>query len=498
MLESDPWAATGVQEGDILVGKYRAERILGVGGMGVVVSARHLQLDERVAIKFLLPHLFADQEAVGRFLREARAAVKIKSEHVARVFDVGTLPNGAPYIVMEFLDGSDLTAWLERRGAMSVEQAVDFVLQACVALADAHRIGIVHRDLKPANLFCIRRSDGQLTIKVLDFGISKVTDVTGSDPRLSVTKTSAAMGSPLYMSPEQMRSSRDVDLTTDIWALGIILFELLVGKTPFDGASLPEVAVKVATQPPPPIRSLRRDVPTGVEAVITRCLSKDARARYRTVGELAAALVEFGSSQSRASLDRVSRILQTAGAPFASAPSLSPWPDLAPSYPQAETTAPVGRTATGGTPGKRAIAVVGGAVGIALVIITALLMARRAAVVSSRPAPPSPPVIVSGGLPEDRQQILAPTNEGTASISKMATPVPRLPPSTSAPSGVTLGTAARTGPPAARHVTRPEVSGASPPHHTPSAETSSTPVVNCTPPYFIDPAGHRQYKPECL
>src|SRR5580700_416889 len=195
----------GVQPGDVLAGKYKVERVLGAGGMGVVVAAHHLQLDEKIALKFLLPEALGDAEAVARFAREARNACKIKSEHVARVTDVGTLPNGAPYMVMEYLEGGDLAAWIKQRGALPIEQAVEFVLQACVAVADAHALGIVHRDLKPANLFCVRRSDGQLSIKVLDFGISKLADGVGPGS-MAMTKTSALMGSPLYMSPEQMRS----------------------------------------------------------------------------------------------------------------------------------------------------------------------------------------------------------------------------------------------------------------------------------------------------
>src|ERR1700722_2251218 len=206
-MTASPRSSAGVEPGEGLAGKYRIERVLGAGGMGGVVAAHHIQLDQRVALKFLVPEALLNPESVARFAREARAAVKIKSEHVARVTDVGQLESGAPYMVMEYLDGSDLSTWLQERGRLPVDQAVDFILQACEALADAHALGIVHRDLKPANLFCIRRSDGQPSIKVLDFGISKVTDASGS-ASASVTRTAALMGSPLYMSPEQMLSSK--------------------------------------------------------------------------------------------------------------------------------------------------------------------------------------------------------------------------------------------------------------------------------------------------
>src|SRR5580692_7601996 len=197
MVLPDP--EIGVRPGEILAGKYRLERMLGRGGMGIVVAAHHLQLDEKVALKFLLPEALGNPEAVARFVREARAAVKIRSEHVAHVSDVGQLENGAPYMVMEYLDGDDLAGWLRKHGPLPVEQAVDFVLQACVAVADAHALGIIHRDLKPANLFCVRRSDGQLTIKVLDFGISKITDPASGVPTMGMTQPNTTLGSPLYM-----------------------------------------------------------------------------------------------------------------------------------------------------------------------------------------------------------------------------------------------------------------------------------------------------------
>ena len=254
-------ASPGVAAGDVLAGKYRVERVLGQGGMGVVVAAHHLQLDEKVALKFLLPEALGNPEALARFEREARAAVKIKSEHVARVSDVGRLDSGAPYMVMEYLEGGDLQAWLIERGPMPVEQAVEFVLQACEAIAEAHALGIVHRDLKPANLFCVRRADGLLSVKVLDFGISKVTAPGAGDS--SMTRTSAVMGSPLYMSPEQIQSSKRVDARSDVWSLGVILYQLVSGQTPFDAEEVMELAVKIATGEPARLQAARPDVPAA-------------------------------------------------------------------------------------------------------------------------------------------------------------------------------------------------------------------------------------------
>jgi len=313
MTQGDPQEAAGVRQGEILAGRYRVERVLGVGGMGVVVAATHLQLETKVAIKFLLPTMLRNQEVVGRFAREARAAVRIQSEHVARVSDVGTLENGAPYMVMEFLEGGDLADWIQRRGPFVIEQAVDFVVQACVGVASAHGIGIVHRDLKPANLFCLRGNDGQFIIKVLDFGISKVSNLSASDGGGSMTHTSAVMGSPYYMSPEQMQSAKEVDTRTDIWALGVVLYELLTGITPFVGESFTDVAIKVATASFAPVRSFRPDVSAGLEAVILKCLEKDKNRRYGNVAELALALADFSSKHSRPSIDRIVRIIQASG-----------------------------------------------------------------------------------------------------------------------------------------------------------------------------------------
>jgi eukaryotic-like serine/threonine-protein kinase len=294
MTSPDKHAQT-VQPGDILAEKYRVERVLGQGGMGVVVLAEHIELRERVAIKFLLDSPSDSAELAERFIREARAAVRIKSEHVVRVIDVGRLPTGAPYMVMEYLEGEDLSQRL-LAGRVPIEDAVDYVVQCCEAMHVAHRSGIVHRDLKPANLFLTQRPDGSALVKVLDFGISKVKSTDAA--QLSLTHTQAMMGSPLYMSPEQMRSSKDVSPAADIWSLGVILHELISGDVPFTGSTFPEVLVQVMSEPPPKLRSLRPEVPAELEAVVLRCLEKHPADRFSSVATLAVALTPFASTRT--------------------------------------------------------------------------------------------------------------------------------------------------------------------------------------------------------
>jgi serine/threonine-protein kinase len=277
----------------VLAGKYRVEKVLGTGGMGVVVAALHLQLDERVAIKLLRPDRAALPEATERALREARATVKIQSDHVVRVFDAGTLDDGAPYIVMEHLVGCDLAQLLCAEGRLSVDDAASYVRQACDAIAKAHALGIVHRDLKPANLFLAVRDD-VACIKVLDFGISKFSaDARRLDAAL--TGGAAVLGSPAYMSPEQLESARDVDGRTDVWSLGVILFELVTGAHPFVGDSLPQLYKRIAEQPAPSITTLRPDAPPALDAVIARCLAKSKAERFPDATALAAALAPLAA-----------------------------------------------------------------------------------------------------------------------------------------------------------------------------------------------------------
>jgi len=297
-----------VQEGDLLAGKYRVEKVLGFGGMGVVVSAFRTDLEQRVAVKFLGQAAAERPDAAERFRREARAAAKIRSEHVARVLDVGTLDTGLPYMVMEFLEGNDIADELRRLERLPMIDAVDFILQAIEALAEAHASGVVHRDLKPGNLFLAHRADGTRRVKVLDFGISKA--LTGSSvEELSLTKTAALIGSPLYMAPEQMRSAKDVDTRADIWSLGAMLYEMLTGQPPYTGESIPQLCAALLHDDPIPLRQHRPEIPEGLEQAVLRCLMKDRNQRFASVFELGRALLPYAQADSRIHVERAERVL---------------------------------------------------------------------------------------------------------------------------------------------------------------------------------------------
>ncbi len=278
-----------VRVGDVIASKYRVDRVLGEGAMGVVVAATHAELGTQVAVKFMLPAALTGADSVERFLREARAASRLRSEHVCRVLDVGRLEHGAPYIVMEMLEGRDVQAALDGAGALSVGVAASYVTQVCEAIGEAHAAGIVHRDLKPQNLFVTRKVNGAEAVKVLDFGISKVAG--GADAVR--THHAAIMGTPAYMSPEQCQSSAHVDGRTDIWALGVILYQLATGRLPFDGADFLQIAMAVTNTHPVPPSALRPDLPAGFDAVVMRCLEKDRDRRFASVQDLAAALQPF-------------------------------------------------------------------------------------------------------------------------------------------------------------------------------------------------------------
>ncbi|MBX3197193.1 MAG: protein kinase [Labilithrix sp.] len=324
---------SGVRAGDIIAGKFQIERVLGEGGMGYVVAARHLQLGQTVALKFMREEVVSS-DYKSRFLREARNTVRLKSKHVSRVLDVGALEGGSPYMVMEYLEGVDLSDLLQKRGPFPTAEACDYIIQACEAIAEAHGHGIVHRDLKPANLFLTRGSGGEPVVKVLDFGVSKVLDldVDGDDTNPGgrrghhdsvVTKATDLLGSPSYMAPEQVISARDADSRSDVWSLGVILFRLISGRAPFVGNSLGDLIQNIMHAPIPNLRDLRRDIPEGLEHVIWRCLERE-RERRPDVVELARMLAPYAGANAAPSVERIAILgpaLVQAAHPQPSAPS---------------------------------------------------------------------------------------------------------------------------------------------------------------------------------
>jgi serine/threonine protein kinase len=296
-------AASPGTPGEILAGKYRIEAVIGVGGMGRVVKAHHLYLQQPVAIKILLPQMVESQSTVARFLREAQSTVKLRSEHIARVIDVGTMSDNTPFIVMEFLEGFDLNQILRHHGPQMAQPVVDLILQACEGLAEAHSVGIIHRDIKPSNFFITRRPDGSNLLKILDFGISKtpaeLTELTG---------TQTVVGTPTYMAPEQMRTARSTDPRSDIWSMGVVMYQMLAGRPPFEAETYAELVMKVGLEPPSPLHVA---LPAGLDSIVMRCLEKDPKNRIQSVGELARMIAPYASDplSAQQSAERSTRIL---------------------------------------------------------------------------------------------------------------------------------------------------------------------------------------------
>jgi serine/threonine-protein kinase len=442
----DPLSEGGVPVaiGDVIADKYRVERVLGRGGVGIVLQATHVRLNQRVAIKLLLSTAMAD--AAPRFLREAQAAVRLKSEHVARVLDVGELPSGAPYMVMELLEGSDLDDLLQKQGAQPIQDAVHYILDACDAMAEAHAAGIVHRDLKPANLFLTTTADGGKSVKVLDFGISKDTGVPDSAQQgMKLTQTTTVFGSPLYMSPEQMRSARLTDARSDIWSLGVILYELVTGKPPFDAEMYPDLVYKVNFEPPPPPSSIRRDVPPKLEAAILRCLEKDASKRFPDVARLAAAIAPFGPPDARGAAERIQRVLDGARA---SMPSLAQTGPNGAGSPLGKTDNPWASSSARGARPKTGILIGAAAVGAAAIIgaIVFFMRARNADVSGIGPA-------VDGQSAPSNEVAKSPSTEPTGIH---VVPASEAPPQTAPPSPPAPDPRKTAAPPTGTTAPRPE------------------------------------------
>ncbi|MBL8716729.1 MAG: serine/threonine protein kinase [Myxococcales bacterium] len=441
------WDAGVPRPGEVIAGKYRVDGELGAGAMGVVLSGHHLLLQRPVALKVLRQASASRPVVVARFLREARAALSIQSAHVVRVMDVGTLDGGAPFMVMEHLDGEDLGQLLARRGPLPVGEAVGYVLQACDAVAEAHQRGIVHRDLKPANLFLTRRADGRALIKVLDFGISKAT-LGEAERDLGLTESAAILGSPIYMSPEQVRDSKSVDARADVWALGVVLYRLTSGAAPFEGSTFSSLCAAIAADPPVPLRERFPAVPAALDAVVTRCLEKDPAARFPDVSALAAALAPLADRAEQASTSEA-----TIEAPGASATATA-W-DPAPPVPTRGSSWPL-------------VALGGLAVGIAAMVAVSL---RSPGAGVSTPATSASPVASTASAVASSTAVASlsvPSSTSASASASTSTSTP--PPTVSAPTVGVVPTATLTA------VAAPKVSEKPAPSSAPAPSAAATAV----------------------
>jgi serine/threonine-protein kinase len=492
-----------IQPGQILAGKYRVLRVIGVGGMGQVFLARHDLLEQKVAIKVLHGEFAGEGEHLERFMREAKACAKLQSEHAIRVMDVGKFEDGSPYLVMECLDGRDLDQLVGEQGPLPSTDAVDYILEALDAIAEAHALSIIHRDLKPSNLFLANRVDGSTTIKVLDFGISK--QLTAPDKH-KLTGAHLAMGTPAYMAPEQLKNARDVDARADIWSLGVVLFEILTGTLPFAGDSPTEFLANILTEPPASLHARRGDAPPGLEEVIGLCLRRKPDDRYATVAELAEALAPFGSGRTAEELKRI----RSLG---------SPVPSAQPSAPRAR--APLAETVvaqssgstlltwkTPGVPLRGHAASIGVGVGAAALIVAGAVMFVRSSASKSASLPSGTPAGLAavGAIGSAGSAPRAPAASATPDwtvITPTATAEASAIPLVAAPAAHPVAAPPPTGasapaPPPTTVAVAPEVAPAPPPRPSPAAAPATPkPSVVCDPPFTLDDQGRKHFKPEC-
>jgi serine/threonine-protein kinase len=425
--------------GTVIGGRYRVDHVLGHGGMGVVVAATHLELHQRVAIKVLLPTTAKSAEANTRFLREGRAAARLTSPYAAKVFDNGRLPSGEPYLVMELLSGRDLRTHLASVRRVPLALAVEWVLQAAHALGEAHRLHVIHRDVKPANLFLTETSAGSV-IKVVDFGVSKQVDDRDSD----LTNTATVLGTPRYMAPEQMRSARLADERCDVWSLGVVLYELTTGESPFRGDTVTALCFDVMERTPVPPSHHDPTLPPAFDACVARCLAKDPDDRYPSMDALTAALRPFAAPELASSLLAPGAASPSPATPPASRPSTTPPATILPRVLLASThhvELPVRSRRS-----RHVLAALGGGVGLVVVAVAAFMLTRSDAQptaevdrrAGSLPSSPAELIVAPSSAPEVDQtrredsepkvplepSVIAPTRSSSTGSAVSSAPVP--------------------------------------------------------------------------
>ena len=478
----------GARVGTVLEGKYEIVRLLGHGGMGEVYEGRHTRIGRRVAVKFLHAHYAQHTEVARRFENEAKTAGAAEHENIAAVYDVGVLPDRSQYLVMEYLDGEDLDHVLQREGRLPVARAADVLMQACLGLDVVHRVGIVHRDLKPANLFMTRRASGADQVKVLDFGIAKLRRVEGD---VGATKTGVALGTAYYMSPEQARGERDIGPASDIYALGVILYELLAGQRPHEGDSLLQILHRILTVPPKPLEETAPGLPPAMYAIVRRAMATNPEDRFRGVGELAQALGSFAAgARTPSQLPPAWATRPETAGPMAGPSASSPTPGP-PWSGSPGTMIPVGQTAPGipGVPGPKGMViglVIAGFFVVAIAAATVVALAARAhrAAATSVAAGASSSMTLPSGTAASTASLAAAAASATVVVEAGMSP----PPVTTTTTAPPLPPAPRTG-----GTPRPPPGAAPPP-----APPAPVPQSNCEPPYYYNAKGTRVFKPECL
>ncbi|MCA9620750.1 MAG: serine/threonine protein kinase [Myxococcales bacterium] len=296
--------------GDLISGKYRLQRVLGAGSMGSVWAARNELTNRDFAVKFLLPELSRNQDALQRFFLEARACGQIRHPAIVDVYDMGQAEDGSPYLVMELLEGEGFDQRLARQGYMRPVDVCRYIAIIARGLEEAHTRGLIHRDLKPGNIFFAIDKSGEVFPRVLDFGISKETDAEQFD--YVKTSTGAVLGSPAYMSPEQAKGELDVDARTDIWALGVIMYEALTGRVPFDANNYNALMVRIITAEHTPVLDLVPTVPPALSALVDQLLEKDPDKRVGSAGELATRLERIYATITQTPLARPERLVSLA------------------------------------------------------------------------------------------------------------------------------------------------------------------------------------------